>query len=202
MIICPNCKSQLNDGLRFCPKCGAQLARASAGAGAANMNQQQYAQQQQYNAQQQYAQNQNNQPPFQQHGGPVAQLKTDRSFIKTVLLSLVTFGIYAIICYGGITDDVNLVCSRYDNRKSMNYYLLFFLVGPITCGIASIVWNHNICDRIGNELKRRQIGYDFGAKDFWLWNVLGAVIIVGPFIFAHKFFTSVNMLNESFNQFG
>lgn len=145
--------------------------------------------------------------PYPQHYAnpqnniPIARLKTNRSFIKTFLLSLVTFGIYALITYAHITDDVNTVCSRYDNRKSMNYYLLFFLVGPITIQIATIIWMHNLCDRIGKELKRRNIDYNFGAKDFWLWGILGALILVGPFIFMHKFFTASNKMNESFNQF-
>lgn len=142
------------------------------------------------------------QNPQYRQNAPAAQLKTNRGLLKTILLSLVTFGIYAIITYGGICDDVNLVCSRYDGRKSMNYYLLFFLIGPVTLGIGSIVWYHNICNRIGMELKRRQISYNFGAKDFWLWNVLGVLFIVGPLIFIHKLLKAVNQLNENYNQFG
>ncbi len=133
---------------------------------------------------------------------PVAQLRTNRSFLKTFLLSLLTLGIYGLVCQGHITDDVNLVCSRYDGRKSMNFYLLFFIVGPITAEIATIVWIHNLCDRIGIELKRRQVDYDFGAKDFWLWGVLGSLILIGPFVFAHKFFKSVNLMNENYNLYG
>lgn len=129
----------------------------------------------------------------------LSQLRTDRSFIKTFLLSLITFGIYGLVAFGNISEDVNVVCSRYDGKKSMNYYLLVFIVGPLTFGIASIVWMHNICERIGTELNRRQVAYDFGAKDFWLWNVLGSLIIVGPFVFAHKFFTAVNKMNENYN---
>ena len=74
--------------------------------------------------------------------------------------------------------------------------------GIVTLEIATIVWMHNICNRIGNELKRRQIDYSFSASDFWLWGVLGTLIIVGPFVFAHKFFKSVNLMNDSFNRYG
>lgn len=183
-MICPNCKNEVKDGVAFCPKCGANLA---------SQPQPQY---------QQAPQAQQPQTNVYQHGGPVAQLKTNRSFIKTLLLSMVTLGIYALVCYAHITDDVNLVCSRYDGKKSMNYYLLTFLAAPFTLGIAAIVWQHNICNRIGNELRRRQIDYSFSAKDFWLWNVLGSLILVGPFIFVHKFFKAVNLMNESFNKIG
>ena len=208
MMICPKCNCLVEDNASFCPNCGVPFITQPAEDSAATTvltadNYQPYSQNAVPRTQDMaYLQkSQYSTMPYSQ-GVPVAQLKTDRSFIKTFLLSLVTLGIYGLICYGHITDDVNLVCSRYDGKKSMNYYLLFFLVGPITLEIATIVWMHNICERIGNELKRRQINYSFGAKDFWLWGVLGTLIIVGPFIFSHKFFQAVNKMNESFNQIG
>lgn len=196
-MICPNCQNEIGDGVAFCPKCGMNFSIQ-----AQPQYQQAQAQYQQPQYQQAQPQYQQAQPNVYQQGGPVAQLKTDRSFIKTLLLSLITFGIYALVCYGHITDDVNLVCSRYDGKKSMNYYLLTFLAAPFSLGIAAIVWQHNICNRIGSELRRRQIGYDFSAKDFWLWGVLGSLILVGPFVFAHKFFKAVNLMNDSFNKIG
>lgn len=230
MMICPICNAQVEDGAAFCTSCGVQFVQsendttettvltsdmlnespqqASQETGAAyqqpsynNTNSYQYAPQgtQQYPP---YGMPQNAPYGYQAPSGAVRQLKTNRSFIKTLLLSLVTFGIYALIIYGQITDEVNLVCSRYDGRKSMNYYLLVFLVTPLTCGIAAIVWMHNICDRIGNELTRRRVDYNFGAKDFWLWGVLGSFIVIGPLVFVHKFFTAVNKMNESYNQIG
>ncbi|MBQ6065463.1 MAG: DUF4234 domain-containing protein [Clostridia bacterium] len=208
-MYCPNCNGYVQDNAAFCPNCGAQFA-------AAQPQYQQQAQyqppQQQYAAQPQYqqpqqpqyaAQPQYQQPqPQYQQPGPVAQLRTNRSLAKVFFLSLITLGIYGLVCYGNITDDVNTVCSRYDGKKSMNYYLLFFIIAPITLGIAAIVWTHNICNRIGDELKRRQINYSFSASDFWLWCVLGSLIVVGPFIFTHKFMTAMNRMNESFNMYG
>ena len=216
-MYCPNCNSYVQDNAAFCPNCGTKFA-------VAQPQYQQQAQyqppQQQYAAQPQYQQPQPQyaaQPQYQppqpqpqyaqpqapyQQPGPVAQLRTNRSLAKVFFLSLITFGIYGLVCFGNITDDVNTVCSRYDGKKSMNYYLLFFIVGPITLEIATIVWIHNLCNRIGDELKRRQINYSFSASDFWLWGVLGSFIIVGPFIFTHKFMKAMNQMNESFNMYG
>ena len=133
---------------------------------------------------------------------PVGQLNTKRGLLKFILLSLVTFGIYSIVFMSSISNDVNVVCSRYDGKKTMHYCLLFFLVGPITCGIAYIVWAHKICNRIGNELKRRGIAYSFSAADYWLWNVLGSFIVVGPFIYLHKLAKATNLMNENYNANG
>ncbi len=187
---CPNCNAPLEANAVFCSNCGAKITPQPP-----TPPQPQY----QYQSQYQY---QNPQPMNAQPMGPGRQLRTNRSFIKTFLLSLITFGIYGLICNGNITDDVNTVCSRYDGKKSMNFYLLFFIVGPFTLEIASIVWMHRLCNRIGDELKRRQISYSFSASDMWLWGVLGSLIIVGPFIFAHKFFKSVNLMNDSYNHIG
>lgn len=130
---------------------------------------------------------------------PVLQLKTNRGLLKFILLSLITFGIYALVFYSKVSTDINLIASRYDGKKTMHYCLLTFIVAPITLGIGAIVWAHRISNRIGNELSRRGIAYNFGASDFWLWNVLGSFIVVGPFIYLHKLCKSMNLLSSDYN---
>lgn len=130
---------------------------------------------------------------------PVGQLKTNKGLLKTILLSLITLGIYSLVVMSSVSNDINIVASRYDGKKTMHYCLLFFIVSPITLGIASIVWSHKISNRIGAELNRRGIVYKFSAADFWLWNVLGALIIVGPFVYLHKLFKAVNLMNAHYN---
>lgn len=130
---------------------------------------------------------------------PVGQLKTNRGLLKFILLSIITLGIYGIVAMSSVSSDVNVICSRYDGKKTMHYCLLFFLVGPITLGIADLVWYHRVSNRIGGELQRRGLGYSFGAKDFWLWGILGSLIIVGPFVYTHKLFKAMNTLSENYN---
>ena len=81
----------------------------------------------------------------------------------------------------------------------MHFCLLTFIVAPLTLGIGAIVWMHKISARIGGELKRRDVGYGFGAADFWLWGVLGSIIVVGPFIYMHKLLKAMNKLSENYN---
>lgn len=130
---------------------------------------------------------------------PVGQLKTNKSLLKYVLLSLITFGIYGIVVMSSVSNDINVVASRYDGKKTMHYCLLLFLVGPVTFGIAYFVWYHRISNRIGGELARRGLPYSFSASDYWLWNILGAFIIVGPFVYYYKMFKAVNMINANYN---
>ena len=130
---------------------------------------------------------------------PAVQLKTNRSFIKYILLSLVTFGIYGIVSMSGVSSDINLIASKYDGKKTTHFCLLTFVISWLTCGIGVFVWFHKISNRMGAELKRRHIDYDISAGSFWLWNILGSFIIVGPFIYMHKFFKAINLLAADYN---
>lgn len=133
---------------------------------------------------------------------PVGQMKTNRGLLKFILLSLITFGIYGLVVMSGISTDINTIASRYDGKKTMHYCLLTFIFSWLTLGIAPLVWFHRISNRIGAELTRRGIDFQFGAGSFWGWNVLGALIIVGPFIYYHKLFKAMNLLSADYNTRG
>lgn len=133
---------------------------------------------------------------------PVAQIHTKRGLLKYILLNIITLGIYSLVYFSSISTDINQIAAQYDGKKTMHFCLLFFLVGPITFGIGQIVWYHKLSDRIGAELRRRGIGYSFGAGSFWGWNVLGSFIAVGPFIYLHKLSKAMNLLCADYNQKG
>ncbi|MGC0272569.1 DUF4234 domain-containing protein [Pseudactinotalea sp. Z1739] len=109
---------------------------------------------------------------------------------------------YAIWVTARAGDDLNSIASRWDNKRSMNFWLLALLVGPITLGVGYLVWWHSTSNRIGNELQRRGLQRSVSASDFWLWSILGALIIVGPFIFIHKWLKGVNELCADFSARG
>ena len=73
---------------------------------------------------------------------PGIRLNTNRSLIKYILLSLITFGIYGLVVMSGISEDINTIASRYDNKKTMHYCLIVFLFSWLTLGIAVLVWYH------------------------------------------------------------
>ena len=126
----------------------------------------------------------------------------NKGLLKTILLSLITFGIYPLVVMSAVSNDINIVASRYDGKKTMHYCLLIFIVAPITAGIGAIVWSHRISKRIGNELNRRGIGYSFGAGSFWGWSVLGSLIGIGPLVYTHKLFKAMNLLCADYNAKG
>ena len=139
------------------------------------------------------------QPQYQASTAPVGQLNAKRALWKMIVFGIITLGIYPIVFYSGISNDINVIASRYDGKRTMHFCLLFFLVGPITLGIAYLVWFHKLCARMGRELTRRGLQYSFGAASYWLWNVLGTFIIVGPFVFVHKLAKASNLLASHYN---
>ena len=129
------------------------------------------------------------------------ELRTNRGLFKWIILSILTFGIYDLVMMYHISQEINEV-AKDDGKKTMNYLLLFFILTPLTFGIATLVWWHRICARMGNELDRRGIDYSFGAGSFWGWNIFGALIVIGPLVFKYKFLKTMNLLNADYNNGG
>lgn len=127
------------------------------------------------------------------------QLPTCRGLGKMFFLGILTLGIYPTVIWSRIVTELNLAACRYDGKRTMPFFAMLMLSG-ITLGIFPLVWMHKFCNRIGAELGRRRIDYKFGASTFWLWNVLGSLILVGPFIFTHKLMKSMNQINADFNR--
>ena len=139
-----------------------------------------------------------NTTPATQQRKPV-KLKAGFSLLKYVLLSIVTLGIYGLYCFARMGDLLNQIAGRYDGRRTMNYWLLCLLIGPLTLGIGYFVWYHRFTGRLGLELARRDVNYSIGARTFWLWDVLGILIIVGPLVYVYKVMHATNLLVERYN---
>ena len=132
---------------------------------------------------------------------PQLQLPTARGLGKMIFLGILTLGIYPIVIWSRIVTELNIAASRYDGKRTMPYFAMVMLA-PVTLGVYAFVWMHKFCGRIGAELDRRGLDCNFGPKTFWLWNILGSLIVVGPFIFVHKLMKAMNKINEDFNTNG
>ena len=176
MKYCSSCGAQLQDTDSFCKECGAKAEGTAPAAPSVPYNRNEMA--------------------------PARQLRTNRSLLKTILLSLITLGIYALVVHSNISEEINEVASKHDGKHTMHFLLANLLLGPITLWIFPIVWTHQLCNRMGNELSRRGIDYTFSAGTFWGWGVLGALIFIGPFVYGHKFYKAMNLINENYNSFG
>lgn len=136
--------------------------------------------------------------PLPKNDTPALQLPTGRSLAKMFFLGLLTLGIYPVVIYSRMVTELNIAASRWDGRRTMPYFAMMLLT-PLTLLVFPFVWCHKFCGRIGRELERRGADYEFGPRFFWLWNVLGSLILVGPFIFTHKLTKAMNLINADFN---
>ena len=134
---------------------------------------------------------------------PAFKLPTSRGLLKWIFLGIITLYIYNLVILTKMSGEINTVASRYDGKSTMNFLIIFFLLGPITLGIATLVWIHRLCNRLGAELNRRGIDFKISAGTFWGWCVLGSLLFgVGPFIFIYKFCKGFNLMNADYNAKG
>ncbi len=112
---------------------------------------------------------------------PALKLATNRSMWKMLLLGILTCGIYPTIIYYYMYEDINLIASRHDGKRTMHPVAMAFLC-VITLGIYYFVWMHKLCRRIGDELNRRNMDYSFGPKYFWLLDVLFGCVLFIPVV--------------------
>lgn len=129
--------------------------------------------------------------------------KEDRSFLMLILLSIVTCGIYGIIFYWNLFQDINVVCRPKENDDSQQSpnYLIAFLLSIITCGIYFYYWYY----KQGNRMQR--VGHEYGivieenGTTYLLWALLGTLLFgIGPLVVMYLIIKNVNRLSVCFNR--
>lgn len=215
-MICSKCGSHCKDNAAFCPECGERLAGAAEvqygqPIEAASEPEAQYGQpiEAASKPEAQYGQPTGSaaepvQEPAYHSAQPVQNrvvLPCSRGLLKYILLTIITCGIYAAVVQSRLVDELNIAASSYDGKRTPSITEAGVYTA-LTLGIYAFVWNHKFAKRIGAELARRGIGYGFGASTFWLWGILGTLIIVGPFVYTHKLFKATNLINAQYNAMG
>lgn len=130
---------------------------------------------------------------------PRYQLPDRRGLAKMFFLGLITCGIYNAVIMSRMAEEMNMVASQHDGRRTQQFAWVSML-SVLTLGVYPFVWIHGLCNRMGAELKRRGINYKFSAKTFWLWGILGSLLIgIGPFIYVFKLCKASNLINRDYN---
>ena len=143
--------------------------------------------------------------PYDDYDNPPARqykpepLKTNRKMWKLMLFGILTLGIYDIIFFISLSFDINKVSLRPERSKLMNY-IFAHILAVITFSIVLTVWHYQLAAKVEETLKDREIDYEFGTNNFWLWYFFGSFILIGPFIYFHKLCKAVNLLCEDYNK--
>ncbi len=121
-----------------------------------------------------------------------------RTFWRTVLLSIITLGIYNIYLIELIAESANLSCAR-DGRRTWGYFpYLFFSV--LTLGIFPLVWHCTLISRFNTLAEKNGEKPTTTVKHYLLWTLPGALTLVGPFIAWARFLRAYNQSCRIFNE--
>lgn len=127
---------------------------------------------------------------------------SDRTWWAIFLLGIVTCGIIDIVFWYRTANDLNIMESRYDGKRTMGF-LMMLIFCTFTLFFAFFVWMHRFSARVGDALERRGIEYEFGAGTFWGWGVFGILLLgVGPLVYFAKLCKAMNKISEDFNEVG
>ncbi len=120
-----------------------------------------------------------------------------RSLLVYILLSCITFGIYAIVFWHRWTQDVNRLCEA-DGKPSMGY-LLVLLLSIVTGGIFFLIWLYQQTERIAAAGPSYGESVATSGTSVVLWYLLGSFILIGPFVALAKVFGATNQLAYAYN---
>lgn len=119
------------------------------------------------------------------------------NFLKFLLLSIVTCGIYSIVVLYRFTEAINSLCDG-DEKESPNY-IVVFLLGLVTLGIYGLYWIHRQAERLQDIAPKYNCTITTSATSILLWDSFGTFIGVGQFIAWNNMFKNINRIIENYN---
>lgn len=125
-------------------------------------------------------------------------MKTDRSLLIYILLTIVTCGIYSIIFWYMYTEDINKVCDG-DGNESPNY-IIVLLLSIVTCGIYGFYWYYKQGNRLQAAAPRYELSFQENGTSVLLWMLLGSFLCgIGSFIAMHILIKNLNAIAIEYN---
>ena len=103
----------------------------------------------------------------------MTKLATKRGFWLTLLLSIVTLGIYYMYLIYSFARETNIACKE-DNKKTSGL-LVFILLAPVTLGIYNIVWFVGWINRCNEYLRKNNKPDGLQVSTFIL-----TIFLLGP----------------------
>ncbi len=121
-----------------------------------------------------------------------------RDFLKYVIFSIITCGIYSIYYWYKYTEDINTVCES-DNSPSPNYIVVILLT-IVTCGIYMYFWYYKQADRLYTIApKYNTVVAEEGTKVLLLMIVFSFVVGIGPWIAMYILTNNLNKIAIEYN---
>jgi len=178
MKYCSSCGTQVQEGVAYCPNCGSPMNAQDNNVNINNDNQQNVNTYTDNNQQNNANVNVDNQPNYnyqnnnQNMGGrPTVE---NRNIGLAIVLSIVTCGIYGIVWFINMVNDVNRVCADDKSNQSGG---VVFLLTLVTCGIYGIVWFYNAGKRMFNAGQRYNVQISDNSTLYLILSIFGLQIV-------------------------
>jgi len=130
----------------------------------------------------------------------MSKLPAKRGFWLTLLLSIITGGIYGWYLIYAFARETNIACKE-DNKKTTGL-LLFIIFSVITFGIYAIVWECKWINRCNEYLRKNNKPEGLQVSTFLLtvfllgWLTLGIMYLV---VFCKTLYLQ-NAVNRTYNE--
>lgn len=198
-MFCSQCGSPMNDDAKFCPACGAPahqhepespveeaaIEPAAPAAGGSSSS----------SAAGSASSASSSAPRTPAFATPV---QADRNIVTTVLLTIITCGIYNYyFCYC-LARDLNIMCAG-DGEETPGL-LMFILLSIITCGFYSYYWYYKIGNRLQANAPRYGLAFQENGTTVLLWQIVGALLCcIGPIIAQNIVIQNTNAMAQVYN---
>ena len=131
------------------------------------------------------------------------KLNEERKFWKVFVFGFLTFGIYEIIFWWYMIQDLNTACGymeKTDDDKSPNS-LIVILLSIVTFGIYRHVWYYKQGNRMRTVARAYGIQIEEKGSTYVLWNTVGSLLVgCGPLISLYLFIHNVNKICHEYNE--
>jgi hypothetical protein len=125
------------------------------------------------------------------------RLNDNRGLLKYLLLSIITIGIYPLYFFHVAAKEINIACKE-DGGNTFGF-LVTFLLGLVTGGLFYLVWYVLLVSRMNDFLGTKGKEQRVSVLGFLLWDTIGVLILVGPFIAFYQMLHTMNDCTSLYN---
>ena len=131
---------------------------------------------------------------------PRGPLKTDRSFLKYLVFTLLTCGLYSYYYIYYLSLDMNEVLEG-DGRSRLGSLGEYVGYSLLTGGIYASCWIFSLANRMRISAPRYGVQIDDDGTSILLWNTVGVLLCgLGPLVAWYKIMKNANRLCEAYNR--
>lgn len=124
-------------------------------------------------------------------------MKTDRSFMRTLLLSIFSLFIYPFYLIEVIAQSINAAAGR-DGKRTWGF-LPFLIFSILTLGLYPLFWHCGVIVRMQEYCEENGKKCRISRRFFLCWALIGLPLIIGPFIALARFLSAFNQTCEIYN---